>query len=225
MNPDVVKAVGATAELTGTELSAAALRVMVSDLSEYPVPAVMKALVRCRKELSGRLTLSAIIERIEDDDGRPSANEAWGTALASFDEEATVVTNDEIGEAMAAARPIMDKGDEIGARMAFRDAYDRIVRRNREAGIVRPVWYPSLGTDTTRRVDAIKAAEDRGLLTSKQVASYLPAPMTDDDRARGAVIAGLLTGESAPMPDDKDFRKNISNLLYILKASKQSEAA
>ena len=102
--------------------------------------------------------------------------------------------------------------------MAFRDAYDRIVRRNRENGIRRPSWYPSLGTDPTRRVDAIQAAASRGVLTHQQAAAYLPAPMSAADSARGAVIAGLITGTPAPMPNDKAFRENIGRLLATLKA-------
>lgn len=219
MTGTILPEIAATAELMSTELSKGALRVIASDLADYPAPSVLKALARCRKELSGRLTLAAIIERVDACDSRPTANEAWGIALASFDEAATVVTNDEIGEAMAAARPVMDSGDEVGARMAFRDAYDRVVRRNRESGIARPVWYPSLGTDPSLRVDAIQLATDRGFLTHKQASAYLPAPMTDDDRARGAVIAGLITGSPAAMPkSDKAFRENINRLLGMLKA-------
>ena len=214
---DVVKAIAVTAELTGTQLSADAMKAMASDLAgEHYESAIMAALTRCRRELPGRLTQAAVVERIEQADGRPGANEAWGIALSAFDEAATVILNEEINEAMAAARPVMNSGDDIGARMAFRDAYERVVRKNRITGI-KPKWYPSLGHDPMLRADAIQAAEARGLLTRSQAAAYLPAPITSEDQARGAVIAGLLTGTVAPMPKDPQFKANVGKLLSVLK--------
>ena len=220
---EVVKAIAVTAELTGTQLSADSMKAMAGDLmAEYAESSILQALTRCRRELSGRLTQAAVVERINSDDGRPSANEAWGIALSAFDENATVITNEEINFAMSAARPVMNSGDEVGARMAFRDAYDRVVRQNRTAGI-KPSWYPSLGHDPLLRVDAIQQAEAMGLLTTSQASAYLPAPTTKEDAERGAVIAGLLSGTVAKMPNDPDFKKRIGNLLSVLK-QEQKEA-
>jgi hypothetical protein len=213
---DILEAVSVVAELTGTQLSDAAKAAMVEDLLAYSEPAVIAALGRCRRELKGRLTQAEVIERIQSDDGRPSANEAWGIALSAFDEAVTVVTNEEINEAMAAARPVMDEGDEVGARMAFRDCYDRVVRRNRTTGIT-PKWYPSLGHDPMLRIDAIKLAEDRGLLTHSQAAAYLPAPVTAEEAAKGRAIAGLLTGTAEEMPEDPEFRQRIGDIFKMLK--------
>lgn len=217
---EIIQAIAVTAELTQTQLSADAMKAMAVDLlANYDEPDILRALSRCRRELPGRLTQAAVVDRIEQEDGRPGGNEAWGIALAAFDESATVVINDEIGEAMAAARPVMECGDETGARMAFRESYDRIVRRNR-ASCLNPVWFPSLGTDPALRADAIKLAADRGLLTQSRAAVFLMEPMTTDDEARGNVIAGLLTGNTAPMPNDPEFQKHIEQLLATLKAGK-----
>jgi hypothetical protein len=188
-------------------------------MGRYSTESIIRALDRCRRELSGRLTPSAVIERIEDSDGRPGANEAWGIAMAGFDEAETIVTNEEIAQAMAAAKPIMDSGDEIGARMAFRDCYERIVRQAREAGTI-PKWYPSLGHDPIRRVDAIKTAADRGLLTHSQASAYLPAPMSAEDHKREAAIVGLLSGKVEPMPDDETFKKGIEKMMAVLNGEK-----
>lgn len=214
---DIVSAIAVTAELTNTQLSASAMKVMAGDLiTEYSESAILQSLVRCRRELSGKLTQQSIVERINQADGRPGANEAWGIALSAFDEAQTVVLNDEITEAMGAARPVMNSGDDVGARMAFRDAYERIVRNNRSVGS-KPKWYPSLGHDPLLRVDAIKAAEERGLLTRSQVSAYLPAPITKEEQERGAAIAGLLTGNVAPIPKDPEFRARIAELVSVLK--------
>lgn len=214
---EILEAVTVVAELTGTQLSDAAKAAMVEDLLAYPEQAVMVALGRCRRELTGRLTPAAIIERMEGADGRPTGNEAWAIALQSSDESATVVWNDEIAEAMGEARAVLNSGDDVGARMAFRDAYDRIVRERRQQGRA-VVWYPSLGHDPNGRVDAVERAVTQGRLTQKQASAYLPAPMSP----RGQAIAGLLTGQSVEIPKDPEFRERIKQLLAV---TKKGEAA
>lgn len=98
------------------------------------------------------------------DDGRPGSDEAWASALASADERETVVWSTEIAEAFTAARPVLEAGDEVGARMAFRQTYDRLVAAARRAG--REVeWQASLGTDPERRALAISAAARAGRAT------------------------------------------------------------
>ncbi|MCG8999817.1 hypothetical protein LH418_15605, partial [Laribacter hongkongensis] len=95
----ILQAIMVTAELTGAELSPAAQAVMVDDLMAYPLPAVLSALTRCRRELTGRLTLAAVIDRLADADGRPGAEEAWGLVAAVLaDERESVVWTDEMAE-------------------------------------------------------------------------------------------------------------------------------
>ena len=96
-------------------------------------------------------------------DGRPSADEAWATALRSRDEAATVVWTDEAARAFAIARPVLEAGDEVGARMAFRQAYDRLVdlaRFERRA----PAWTASLGTSKELQRLELEAALADGRL-------------------------------------------------------------
>lgn len=221
---EIVEAIAVTAELTSTQLSGVAMAAMAKDLmAEYPDAAILAALSRCRRELTGRLTQAAVVERIEQVDGRPGANEAWAIALTAFDESATVVLNDEIFAAVEAARPVMASGDEVGARMAFRDAYERIVREGRATG-ARPRWYPSLGTDPEKRALAIEAAVGRGLLPIERVAGLLPKPITDEEHARGQAIAGLLTGQVEHVPDAQ-FQARISELRDQLKGRRAPRSA
>ena len=121
---EVLKAIAVTAELTGTEFSEAALLAFEADLSGYPDSQVIAALTRCRRELRGRLTVADVLDRMSSAGGHPTANEAWALALSSADETETVVWTDQIAEAAGIVRPILDAGDEVGARMAFRDAYE-----------------------------------------------------------------------------------------------------
>ncbi len=195
---DVVKALAVTAELTGTELSAAALRVMAGDLAQYAEDSVLRALTRCRKELKYKLTLAEILERLNEGDGRPSSDEAWATALGALDEAETVVWTDEAQRAFAVARPVLSAGDKVGARMAFRDAYDRIVTENREAG-QQAKWTASLGWDQERRVHALKRAESSGLLGHESVAALLPVI------GHGVIEQVLFGGKLIAAPiDDKE---------------------
>ena len=160
------------------------------------------------------VTPAHIIEAIEQasPDGRPSSDEAW--ALYPHDESTSAVITDEIAEAMQAASPLIEMGDRIGARMAFKDAYERIVSRNKAAGI--PVrWFPSLGADPAGRDLVISKAVKMGRLSHDHAQSLLPAPggakdmqqvlqladesMTEEQRERNrermATIKAMLDGK------------------------------
>lgn len=169
MSVDVAKAVAVTAELTGTELSPEAARVLIKDLAAYPDDQVIRALDRCRKELRGRLTLAAIIDRL--DDGRPGAEEAWGMIPQSEDE--TVVWTDEMAAAYGAASRLIAAGEPIPARMAFIEKYRALVTEAR-AEQKPPKWSPSLGRDVHDREAKITEAVDRGRLSFERAKLFLP---------------------------------------------------
>ncbi|MFS7082118.1 hypothetical protein ABMZ19_25175, partial [Escherichia coli] len=87
------------------------------------------------------------VTRIPSASSRPGPEEAWSIAVRACDEAETVVMNDEIALAWGAAKPIFDLGDEVGARMAFKEVYERQV-----AAATGPAkWWPSLGTDQHKR--------------------------------------------------------------------------
>lgn len=112
----------------------------------------------------------AMIEKLTSD-GRPDANEAW--AMIPKNEDDSVVMSQEMAEALGIAQPLLDEGDAIGARMAFRDAYSRIVERNKLARIA-PSWFPSLGRDAEMRVAALEVAARAGRIGANHVAALLP---------------------------------------------------
>lgn len=202
MSANTLKAIAVTAELTGTELSATALRVMDADLAAYPEAAVLRALDRCRKELKGRLTLSAVLERVEEEDGRPGADEAWSIALASADEAETVVWTEEMAQAFGVAQPVLEARDKVGARMAFREAYERIVRDARAAGV--PCrWTVSIGQDAERRAVALQAAVMQKRLAPAAVTQYLPHIKADN-----TVVAALFGGKPQALLEQKDLTES-----------------
>ena len=115
-----------------------------------------------------------IIEFIERlvPDGRLGADEAW--AMIPRDEHTSVVMTEEMAEAMGAAQPLLDEGDQVAARMAFKEVYVRIVEKNKLAGIS-PKWFPSLGRDLAMRETVINEAVRLGRLGFEHAAKSVPA--------------------------------------------------
>ena len=106
-------------------------------------------------------------------DGRPEVDEAWAIAIRAADEADTVVWTREMCQAWGACRLVFEGGDQIGARMAFKSAYTRLVAAARAARD--PVhWEASLGSDPGRRDDALRIGVDAGRLP----VAMLPAPAT-----------------------------------------------
>lgn len=125
----------------------------------------------------------AAIEGLVANDGRPGAEEAWAISVRSMVEADTIVWTDEMAIAWGIASPIMGMGDEVGARMAFREAYVRLVDEARVAR--RPVsWSASLGHDRDQREIAIAHAANLGRIEAPQ-ATLLPGPTpAEEERAR-----------------------------------------
>ena len=166
----IVEALAVCAELTGTQLSDAAMNAMVEDLLAYDTGNVLAALNRCRRELTGRLTLAAILQRL--DTGLPSADEAFGLLAEGWRNEALTVVVPEIAMQAAGmgAFGLFQAGDKTGARMAFREAYVRLAADVREAR-----WTVSAGSDREQRTRAVEAAVRDGRLDAHRAAAYLPS--------------------------------------------------
>lgn len=166
---DLAKALAVTAELTGTDLSEAAARVMVSELAAYDRRQVAAALKRCRRELKGRLTIAAVLERL--DDGRPGPEEAW--AMLPTNEDQSVVWTEEMAKCFGIVGPLIAAGDKIAARMAFREAYQAEVAKARDARLPAK-WTASLGHSVAGRESAVLDALGKGRITPAEAADYLP---------------------------------------------------
>lgn len=109
-------------------------------------------------------------------DDRPGVEEAWSKAVQASDEAETVIVTDEIMQAWGVAQPIFSLGDEVGARMAFKEAYGRLTASPAPAK-----WWPSIGHDPHKRDTALAEAKRQGLLPAPQVAAVLPAPISKED--------------------------------------------
>lgn len=171
----LVQQIMGTAELLGQQLTPTAAAMLAEDLSTYPRAVLAAALSRVRTEHAGKLTPKVILDRIDEAMGRPAANEAWATALTALDERNTVVWTSEMQQAWAVAQPLAAGGDQIGARMAFKDAYERLVRTAREERRT-PVVTVSVGWDAEGRTSAIEKAVKLGYMPHREAVAYLPAP-------------------------------------------------
>lgn len=206
----------ATAELMGQEISPVAISMMAKDLKPYPVAVVIEALAMLRRESKGRMSLAAIIEHIErlQPDGRPGADEAW--AMIPRDEYASCVMTEEMGEALHVAQPLLNEGDQVAARMAFKEAYTRLVDANKRAGV--PVkWFPSLGFDKEARAGVLDEAVRLGRLGVEHAAGLLapePASVLLENHAPKLAIEN----KSVVSPDQA--RKNVARLKEMLGSSR-----
>ena len=89
------------------------------------------------------------------------------------DEHTSVVMTNEMAEALGIAQSLLDSGDDVGARMAFKSAYNRIVEANSRIGKA-PEWFASLGWDKNGREQVLLDAVEKGRLTAQHVAVLLP---------------------------------------------------
>ncbi len=212
-------AVCATAETLGQTISPCAAKMIAEDLADYPAEDIRAALQACRRELTGKLTLAAILQRVQAADGRPDPNEAWSLAIAASDEFDSVVLTDEIQLALGAARAILDAGDKVGARMSFLSAYQRLVDTARREN--RPVkWSLSPGFDQQRRLMAVEEAGRLGRLPAPVVQEYRAQLTHEPVTQNGAAIAGLITGRVAmPTPEVR------AKLRLVKEAVEESQAA
>lgn len=178
----VIQQLVVTAEVMGHEIKPTAAVVMAQDLAEYPFNAVMVALTRCRKEITGKLTLKAIIDLLAPAGGWLSANEAWAQALPAANDRNTVVWSVESRKAWFMALPLLESGDKVGARMAFIAAYDREVAQAKSAGMM-PQQEVSYGDDAELRRIAVTQAQERGLLPPPKREEVLALPNLSPEKA------------------------------------------
>lgn len=173
-------------EAKGRTLTANTKALFFAALQQYPIDVISKALTaHLLDPEKGEWPpmpahIVAQVNASAGRDGRPTADEAWAISLRALDEFDTIIWTEEMQQAFAVARTVLERRDTVGARRAFIDAYTRLVGEARAAGI--PVkWTPSLGRDPGRREIELAKAADAGLLPPPAAAALLPAPVRDAD--------------------------------------------
>ena len=180
-------------------------------LEPFPIEFVEKAFLLHARRSHHKPAPADIIKIINEKDGRPNADEAWPMVLKAADENASVTWTDEMRQAWGHAQPVMDKGDEVGARMAFRQHYNRLVEQSRSDG-VRVSWSVSLGHDPELREMEVNQAEQRGLI-GRNIAKRL-MPSTKELEGDGKHIAGLVgyDGDQPAKDPSEKFKENMARL-------------
>jgi len=182
---------GASLETYGKTPSDAQTMMAFSLLEKYSLAEIKQALGAYMSDSDeGRFMPKPanIIGHIEalNPDGFLSSDEAWAIALDMMDEGNTVVVTDQIMYAMPTATQIYNSGDAVGARMAFKHAYDRLLIEARAKG-ESPKWYPTMGHDPARRKGAIMAGIERGLLGANHLAA-VAGLLTDGELEKATLL-------------------------------------
>src|SRR5688572_23704153 len=162
-------------QVYGSSIGSGAIAIWWAALSSYSLEEV-------RAGLSAHVTDSQVgrfapkpadvIARVAEADGRPGPDEAW--AQCPLDEATTTVWTEEARLAFFdGAYQILEDGDRIAARMAFKDAYQKRVAQARKAR--QPIkWSASLGQDARGREAALLEAAEKGRLPRPYVVELLP---------------------------------------------------
>lgn len=152
---------------------------MAQDLaSELSDEQLLRGLSRLRKEREW-VSVKSIIELsgVCEEDGRPGVEAAW--AMCPKTEDASVVWTAEMAESFALCRSLLTAGEEIAARMVFKEQYPGIVSRARASHI--PVkWAVSLGWDPGDRVRALAEAVQKKRIGAEYAFGLLPEKQQDE---------------------------------------------
>lgn len=126
-------------------------------------------------------------------------------ALVAEDESSTVVWTEETARAFDIARPALEIRDKVGARMAFKAAYDRLVQDARDRK--EPArWSASLGWDAEQRRHVLENAVQAGRLTHKHAVGLLPPP-GDGPRNVGEMVLKLAYVDGEMVNDEAQQRE------------------
>ena len=157
----LLEAMAVLCELTGTEWSEPAVKVIERELSCYPLPDTLQALERCQRELKHKVSLADILDRIPSQ--HPGAEEAWAQVVKVMkNEHVSICWTDEMRTAYGAAAPLVN--DMVAARMAFKEVYTKELggaRANRRL----PRWSVSLGYDQVMRQECVREAMQKNLIS------------------------------------------------------------
>lgn len=213
---DVIKNLMVMGELYGRQMTEAATGIYLSDLEEYDYDAVLIALQSCRRELQRFPLIADIISRVQSLDGRPGAEEAW--AMIPKNEDDSCFVTDEMREASGVAYSL--EGDEIAARMAFKETYSKavIVARQQKKNAK---WSPIFGRDVAGRAAAVTRAMQskrisfaEGTHFARGIEHLMPelerlrieassTPIAIENKVTAEEVRALIGGTIKPMEDKK----------------------
>lgn len=193
-------------EAFGEAITEQRQEIYCAGLADLPQSKLQVAFRRARYELRFFPKLAELRELAgaspdNANDGRPGVEEAW--ALCPKSEEISAVWTEEMADAFEVARKLLNDGDEIAARMAFKEKYSTLLASARFEG--KPVrWSVSLGWDKNDRVRALTEAVQKNQILPRHAYGLL-GPEGQDE-----FVAAL------PAPERKllagDVKRDLSQL-------------
>jgi hypothetical protein len=192
----------------GDEPSTQRLLVYAEDLADIPQERLASAFQRARREYDyPKLPPVAFIRRMAgasaQTDGRPGPEEAWARMpKGERMEHDSIVWCEEERTAYSACRSLLLDGDQIGARMAFKERYERELAEARSQR--RPIrWVMSAGQDPGHRLATLAMAVQEDRMSLENAMDLVPGERQRDfaQMLPPAQAKGLLTGKSEKLPE------------------------
>jgi len=196
------------AEAFGETLTEQRQEIYCGGLAKIPQNQLQIAFRRARYELKWfpkLAELRALAGALPDapNDGRPGPEEAWARMPKGRHlEDDSVVWCEEERAAYAACRSLLLDGDQIGARMAFKERYERELTEARSQE--RPArWTMSAGYDIEHRLSTLADAVQENRMSLSGALNFVPGDRLADFAMMlpAGEAAGLLTGKVEKLPD------------------------
>ena len=196
------------AEAFGERLTEERQEIYCAGLAEVSRDRLEVAFRRARYELKWFPKLAELREltglqagTLHDD--RPGPEEAWARMpKGERMEDDSVVWCAEEQIAYGACRSLLLDGDLIGARMAFKERYEKELAQAHSEN--RPVhWTVTAGYDIERRIAVLASAVEQKRIGLEYALNFIPEPRRNDFALilPPATSKGLLTGKTQSMPD------------------------
>ena len=194
------------AEAFGESLTDQRQDIYFGGLADLPQDQLRVAFRRARYELKWFPKLAELRELAgalpdELDDGRPGPEEAWAR-MPKGDriEDDSIVWCEEERTAYATCRRLLLEGDQIGARMAFKERYEKELAEARSCR--KPVrWTMSAGYDIDHRLVTLATAVQEKRMSLEKALDFVSVERRDDFARMlpASQAKGLLTGEAEKM--------------------------
>lgn len=198
MKTEIAKAIALlTAEYDLPAFSPDRIAMWMNALSCFPAGSVKRSAENYMRTSKFKPQLADIVQGCiaQQPNSWLSADEAW--ALMPKSEMDSCMLTDETAQAMAAASPLLEAGDRVAARMAFKGAYDRLVEQAKIEGR-QPRFFPSLGSDMPGRAAMLGAAVKAGQYPLDSAIGLVPEFCKEIVQLAGATNHPLLAA-----PDEK----------------------
>jgi hypothetical protein len=196
------------AEAFGEQVTAERQEIYCAGLADIQQDRLQTAFRRARYELKWFPKLAELRELAgvlfdAQNDGRSGPEEAWAKMpKGERIEDDSIVWCEEERIAYGACRSLLLEGDQIGARMAFKERYMKELAEARSLG--KPAhWTMSAGYDMDHRLATLANAVQEQRLSLSSALNFVPEERQNDfaQMLPPREAKGLLTGETARLPD------------------------